>query len=301
MSCQKPCRQRQQGEADDRWHEDTGNPVRNPGNGGLCGRCITDHFNDLRKCRVLSHPGRPGPDIAGLVDGGGRHQVALGLVHRNGFAGQRRFIHRRAALLDAAVHRDCLSRADNEEVADLHCIDGHGLLLAVPQQYRGLRRQPHEALQCIRGTPLGHGLQHFPDSDQRGDHGCRFEVQVMHNVMHGRHISIRQACRQYIQRRQGIDEGGAGAEGHQCVHIRTAVQKALKARDEEFPVDDHDNDGQQHFRHGEGRPVSEEGRHRPAQHSVSHGQIHNEKQEGQRLQQPAPQLRCLMILQRFLL
>ncbi len=281
MSCQKPGRQRQQGEADDRRHEDAGNPVRNPGNGGLCGRRVADHLDDLGKCRILAHPGRPGPDVAGLVDGGSRHQVALGLVHRNGFTGQRRLIHCRAALLDAAVHRNCLSRADNEEVADLHRIDGHGLLFAVPQQHRGLRCQLHKALQRIRGTSLGHGLQHFPDGDQRGDHGCRFEVQVMHNVMHGLHITLGQPCRQYIQRRQGIDEGCAGAESHQRVHIRTAVQKTLKTGNEEFPIDDHDNDGQQHFRHGEGRPVSEEGRHRPAQHAVSHGQIHDEQQKQQ--------------------
>ena len=107
-----------------RRNKHAGDLVGNFRNGGLGGRRIGDHFDDLGKGGVLPYPAGPAAQEAGLIGGGSRNAVAHRLVHRDAFAGEGGFIDGAAALQNNAVHGDALPGADHKDIVLLHLLNG---------------------------------------------------------------------------------------------------------------------------------------------------------------------------------
>ena len=119
-------------------------------------------------------------------------------------------------------------------------------------------------------------------------------MQVMGGV-HG-------AARHGEQRPQAVQEGRAGPQSHQGVHVGGTVPQAFEAADEELLVDDHDDPRQRHFHQADGHVVLvEPGGHGPAGHHMPHGHVHQHRQEAQRPPQPPLEGRGLVIGQRVLI
>ena len=289
-----------QGNQDHRGNEDAGHPVRDAGDGGLGGRGVGNHADNLGKGGVFPHPGGPAGQEAGAVEGGGGNRVPLRLVHGDAFPGEGGLIHGAGALRHHAVHGNALPGTHHEQVPGNHFLHRHGNLLPLPQEGGGLRGDAHQALQGVGGMALGDGFQHFPHGDQGRDHGGGLKIQLA--VVQVHEVRVRAApgddAAHAVEHGGAPEEGHGGAQGHQGVHVGGAVPQGGKTGGEEFSVDDHDAQGEQQLGQGQGQmvPPEESGQRRP-QHVGPHGQVHEHQQEPQGEDQPALQLRGFGILQ----
>ena len=73
--------------------------------GGLGGRRVADHADDLRKGRVLAHAGGPAAQKTGHIGRGSGNAVARPLVHGHALAGERRLIDGALALQPVTLGR----------------------------------------------------------------------------------------------------------------------------------------------------------------------------------------------------
>ena len=152
----------QQRKANNGWNKDAADLIGELGNRRFGGTCILHQPDDLRQSRVVSHAGGLKAEIAGFVDGRGHDLVAGIFFHRDGFAGQRRFIHRRTALDEHAVHRDGGARFDRNKIADLHLFDRNFHLSPVTDDQSRLGRQVDELGNGLRGFALERVSKYFP-------------------------------------------------------------------------------------------------------------------------------------------
>ena len=125
LAREEPDHQGEQGYPDHRRDKHRRDPVRDAGDGGLGGRGVGDHADDLAEGGVLPNPGGTGLEIAGLVDGGGGEGVSRGLVHRDTLPGEGGLVHGALPFQHHAVHGDALPRADHEEISGLDPLDLH--------------------------------------------------------------------------------------------------------------------------------------------------------------------------------
>ena len=261
-----------QGDAHHPGDKHPGDPVRNFGNGGLGGRCIRDHFDDLRQGGVLPHPAGFTAQEAGLVDGGGGNGAARGLVHGNALPGQGGLIHRTGTLQHHAVYGNALPRPDHEYIALADLSDGHRHFLPLAEESSGLGGQLHQGFQGIGGLALGPGFQHFTHGDEGQDHGGGFKIEFVHIGHDPGHIPPHLGIG---HGKQGIDapqERCRGAQGHQGIHIGGPIPQGLEAGNKEFLVDDHDNGCQQQLGQAHGHMVPlQKARQGPAPHHMAHG------------------------------
>ena len=293
---QQPDDRGDHGDGDDGGHEEAGHGVGDLGDGSLGGGGIADHLDDLGQRGVLAHAGGLAPQEAGLVGGGGRDFVALGLVHRDALAGQSAFVHGAGTFQHDAVHGDVLTGADDENIAPAHFRDGDADLGTAPQQGGGLGGQLHQALECIGGLTLGAGLQHLAHGDEGQDHGGGLEVELHHIVHDQLLVAVHLRAGHGEEGVGAPDKAGRGAQRHQRIHIGGAVDQPLEAADEELLVDDHDDARQQQLNKAHGdvvavEPVGE----RPAPHHVPHGKVHQNDEKDQRGDEPLFQLRGLVV------
>ena len=167
---------------------------------------------------------------------------------------------------------------------------------AVAHDGGGLGRELHEALEGVRGLALAAGLEHLAYGDEGQYHGRGLEVELS---VHDVHLVHRVAVGRHLKERVGApDEGGAGAEGDQGVHVRRPVREALEAGDEELLVDDHDYNSQIELDKRLGHVVRrQEIRQRPAPHHGAHGEIHEHYEEADGRDQAALEHRRLVVLQ----
>ena len=291
------------GNADDGRDEHGGYPIGDPGDRSLRRSRVTDELDDLRKGRIFAHTGRFTFQIPGLVDGGSGNLVPRFFIHGQAFTGQSAFVHSGIALDDDTVHGDVLTGTDGEDIALLHIVDGNSDFPAVTDQDGSLGRQFHKTLQCVRRAALAHGFQHLTQRDQGRDHGSRLKVQIMHVHMVQRRKRRSQRCQigDLIEHRKAPEKGDRGTECHQGIHIRRPMQQCAETARIEIFVDVHHNDGEQHLGQHESQMVPiQQRRYGPAQHIVSHRQIHEDEQESQGRDQTAAETRRIMILQGFL-
>ena len=263
-------------------------------------RRVGDHLDDLRERRVLADARRAAAEEARLVDRRGRDRVARCLVRRDALTGQRRFVDRARTLEHHAVHRDTLARTDNEHVVLLHLFDRNGHLLSVADNGGRLRRELHQAFQCIRRLALRSRFEHFTDRDERQNHRRGLKIEVHHVVHDGVHVAAHLRAGHREQRVGAVHECRRRAKGDQRVHIRRAVPQALEAADEKFLVDDHDDDRQQQLCQPHCHVVViVEARQRPAPHHVPHREVHQYDQKSDRPDEPPLQRGRRMILERL--
>ena len=297
---QEPHDRRHKRDPDDRRDEHAGHFIRDLRDWRFRRRRVGDHLDDLRERRVLADARRAAAEEAGLVDRRGRDRVARRLVRRDALAGQRRFVDRARALEHHAVHWDALARPHNKYIVPLHLFDRHGDLLPVADNGGRLRRELHQAFQCIRRLALRSRFEHFTDRDERQNHRRGLKIEVHHVVHDGVHVAAHLRAGHREQCVGAVHECRRRAKGDQRVHIRRAVPQALEAADEKFLVDDHDDDRQQQLcqthRHV---VVIVEARQRPAPHHVPHREVHQYDQKSDRPDEPPLQRGRRMILERL--
>ena len=276
-------------------YEHTGNLVRHLGNGGFGSGCITDHADDLGQGGILAYTGGTAADKAGLVDGCGRYAVSLHLVRRNAFAGQGGFIHGSAAFQNDAIHWDAFTGAHHKDISLLHLLDGHGYFCTIAHKGGGLRGQVHQAAKSISGFAFAVGFQGFAHGNQCQNHGGRFKVHAVEQL-HG----VFRIHRHLVQKRQAVQEGCGGTQCHQRVHVRCTMNESLKAADEEFLVDDHDDDGEQQLGNGHAHGILiQDAGHGPVPHDVPHGNVHQQQKKADGQKEPTLQHRGFLVCQRI--
>ena len=102
------------------------------------------------------------------------------------------------------------------------------------------------------------------------------------------HIAVAQAPADRVDGGDAVDDGRAGADGDQRVHVGRAVEQRAEADLVILAVDVHDRQRQQQLAHRVGNGIlvaAEQRRQRPAQH-VPHGEVHQRHQKGKRDDQP---------------
>ena len=230
-----------------------------------------------------------------MVDGCGRYAVSLHLVRRNAFAGQGGFIHGSAAFQNDAIHWDAFTGAHHKDISLLHLLDGHGYFCTIAHKGGGLRGQVHQAAKSISGFAFAVGFQGFAHGNQCQNHGGRFKVHAVEQL-HG----VFRIHRHLVQKRQAVQEGGGGTQCHQRVHVRRTVNEPLKAADEEFLVDDHDDDGEQQLGNGHAHGILiQDAGHGPVPHDVSHGNVHQQQKKADGQKEPTLQHRGFLVCQRI--
>src|SRR6267143_833351 len=164
---------------------------------------------------------RAGADrhTARRIQRGADHLVADLLGDGHGLPSQHRFIHRRGAIGDDAVHGDLFAGLHDHEIARDHRLDRDVGLLALAHHVRRAGAEPGKAPDRFRGTALGAGLEQPPEQDQRDDGRHRFVVDVRRVSGAGEHAGGERGD-------ERIQVGRARAYGDECVHIGGAVLQA---------------------------------------------------------------------------
>ena len=302
LAAEQPDGGGQDGERDHRRHEHAGNPVGDLRNRRFRRGGVGDHFDDLGEGRVLADARCLAAQEAGLIRRRGGDAVPDGLIHRDALAGQRGFVHRALALQNHAVHRDAFAGADDEHIAAPHLRNRHGDFLPAAHECCGLRGELHQAAERVGRFALGARFQHFADGNQRQNHRRRFEVELVHILHDGRRVAAHLRARHGEKGVGAVTKGRGRAQRDERIHIRRAVEERAESVDEEFLVDDHDGDGQQHLEQPHCDVVIRKaGGQRPAPHHVPHRDIHQRKQKAQRRDQAALERRGFAVGQRVLL
>ena len=167
-------------------HEHAGDFVGHAGDRRLGGVGVLDELDNLGERRVGTHTRGAEGKRARAVDRGRIDSVAGGLLHGNGFAGERAFVHGRAALEHHAVNGDGLAGAHTQHLAGQNGIDVDGGLAAVLcHDGRGLGCQVDERLDSAAGLGLAARLEVFAHGDERQDGASALKIQVVHARHHG--------------------------------------------------------------------------------------------------------------------
>ena len=301
LTGQQPDGRRHGGDGNDRGDEHAGDPVGDLGDRSLGRGGVGDHLDDLGERRVLADARRLAAEEAGLVDRRGGHRVARGLVDRDALACQRGFVDRALALEHHAVHWNVFARMHDEDVAQADLLDRHGHLLTVTQKHGGLRCELHQAPERVGRRALGARLEHLAHGDEREDHRGGLKVELVHAAHHARRVTAQLRVRHGEEGIGAVHKRCAGAERHQRVHVRRAVNQPFEAADKELLVDDHHGGGKQqlHQAHSDVIVSHERGK-RPAPHHVAHGEVHQHDEEAERRDEPALERGRLVIGKRIL-
>ena len=131
---------------------------------------------------------------------------------------------------------------------------------------------------------LGAALHVFPYGHQRKDHGRRLEIQVHRAHVRRFQISSSQLIAHDKQLRGTVTCGCRGTHRHQRVHIGRAVKQRPETVLIIFSIQIHDRKRQEKLGKREHHYIflsQQNPRQRPSKH-VSHGHIHQNKQERDR-------------------
>ena len=155
---------------------------------------------------------------AGSVQRAGCYGVAGGLVHRQAFAGQGGFVHRRGPADYCPVHRDLLARTHRYQIAGADAVNGNiGDCAVLPYQMRPLGPQVHQAANGVRRPRQRACLQPASQQNQGDDDGRHIKVQSALGI-----------CRRQLQQFQH-NYGHAVAIGYRSSHSNQGVHIGLAA------------------------------------------------------------------------
>ena len=127
----------QHGDADDYRHKDGGNFIGDALDGGFGSGGILHQMNDLGEGGFFPYMGGLHGEITAAAQGGAGDGIANGFVDRHAFTGDGRFIDGGLSFGDGAIHRNGLTRADDEQIALPDFLQRDLDFLAIPQQVGG--------------------------------------------------------------------------------------------------------------------------------------------------------------------
>ncbi len=301
MACEQPDDRGYNCNGNNCWYENTGYTVGNLCNRSLGGSCVADHFNDLGEGGVLAYAGCLAFDETGLVYSSSGNKIAGRFVHRDALSCKGGLVDCAGTFQDHAVYWNVFTRADNEDIAFYHLVNGNGGFCAVTDDHGCLGGKLHQAFQGVGCFALGAGFQHFSHCDQGQDHGSGLKVKLHHVVHYKLRVAVYLCAGHGEQCVDAPYKGCHGAKGYQGVHVRGAVPQALEAADEEFLVDDHDDSGKQQLDQSHGyviavKPCGQ----RPAPHHMSHGEVHQDQKKAYGCDEALLQDRGFVVFQGFL-
>ena len=149
-------------------HEDRRDAIGEALHGRLAGLGVRHEPADLRQRGVGAHARGAHDETPAGVDGRAGDLVAGALLDRDGLAREERLVDGRGSLLDDAVGRDLLARADDEAVADAELADRDAPLAPVVVEHGDvLRAEREQRRERGAGAALGAGLEVAPGQDQR--------------------------------------------------------------------------------------------------------------------------------------
>ena len=198
------------GDADDRRHEDGAHAVDQPLHGWLADLRVLHQMDHLGERGVLADRSGLDVDEAVDVDGASRDRIAWAFGDGIALAGDEGFVHVGLAAHDLAVGGDAVAWAAGDHIADHEFAARAFLDAAVRQAHqRGVRLQIQQFLNGRRGAALGSRFEVLAEHHQGDDDRRRLEIEM-------RLVAERQ------QLVEAVEERGAGAQGHQHVHVGAA-------------------------------------------------------------------------------
>ncbi len=286
-------------ESDDHYrrYEVTGDEIGQLLDGCAAALGLGHHLHDLREHRVGPDPLGLHDQAAGAVHGGADDAIARILLHRDGLAGDHRFVHRARALDHLAVHGNLLTGAHAQAVAGPDLIEGHVLLAAVRVDApRGLGCKTEERTDGRTGAAAGFQLQHLPEQHQGGDHRGRLEVHG--DLAMGVAERRREDPGQH-RRHHAVGVGDAHAEPDEREHVEAAVhQRAPEAHEEGRAAPQHHRGGEHQL-----GPAHDPRRAQPLEgqtHVLAHGdddQRHGERRAHPEAARHVDELGVLLLLE----
>ena len=155
-----------------------------------------------------------------------------------------------------AVDREAFAGLDQNPVAQHQRVDADAFLTAIDQAHRVIRAQCLQGANGTGGLALGATFQVFTEQDQADDHRRGLEVQM-------RHLSG--WCHGPLVQAQAVT--GAGADGHQLIHVAgTGLQRLPGSAIKACAEDELHRCGEQELRPGRQHPVQAEGLDQHRQH-----------------------------------
>ena len=230
------------------------------------------------------HPTHPRPGTTGLgaqqqaiaeVDRPRLHPLAHPPPHRQGFAGEHRFVQFALAHKDLAIDRDAIAHRHQHPITgpQLTAVDAttrpqliwiRRLALAWQRQRRLVRQTLQQPPQGLAGPILSPLLEGAAQQHHRQQH----------------HRFIKEAVPAQTRQPPGHqtgDIGAAGTQADQTVHVGSPVAQALPAIDQQRSPRPHQSQGGQQ---GMGRQTAQ-GRHRQPFAVACQGQAQQQHRQGQ--------------------
>ena len=119
-------------------NKNSGDFVRQPGDGSLGAAGLLYHADDLGKSGILPHLIRPEFQITLRIDGGRRNRIPRIFLHRDAFTGESALINGSTALDYCAIYRNAAAGADNDDVSHNHLLHRNFHDCAIPAHRRCL-------------------------------------------------------------------------------------------------------------------------------------------------------------------
>ena len=273
----EPEEKRRDGQQDDDRHEDGGDAVHEPLHRSLAALRILHEANDLREHRTFADLDGPVTERAALIDRAGENAVRWALGHRNGFAAQHALVHIGRTLRNDPVHGDPAARTHRKQIARTHVADRDLALGAVGAD-----------------TQHGDGSQagQLADGLHRAAFRALFEQTAQQHEGHddARCLEIdmrRDTARRPEGGKKEVEEaeqvGDAGAQSHQCIHVRGTVAQLAPCPGEKTAAEPEDEGRGEQPRHPR-RPCTVHEEHPDDE------QWHGQRQCGRdaRFQRPIP-------------
>ena len=224
-------------------HEDGAGAVGQPLHGRARRLRLLHHARDLRQNRGFAQRLGAAHHGAVVVERAGQHAPAWFARQRSGFAGQHRFVHAGAAFQDRGIDREALAGQDQHVVAGANFIERHEGFDAVHDAARSHRPQAAQRIERGQGTAFGTAFERLAQQQKAEDQQHRVEVDL---ATGGRPNGG--------ERR--IEEGDAGSEADQRVHVGGSVaQAADRVGEDAVSRPNHENAG-----YDQQRPAKEVGR-----------------------------------------
>ncbi|MCY1396216.1 hypothetical protein D9M71_111790 [compost metagenome] len=208
---QQPAHQGGEGDEQDRRDEHLADLVHQFLDRRLGGLGVFHQADDPRQHGFAAQGRGAHQQPAFAVDRAGGDAVAGLLRHRQAFTADQGFIGVALALADFAVGREALAGLDHQQVAKLQGGDGDFFLAAFTQAGGTFRSQGLQGADGGTGLALGAAFQVFAQQHQGDHHRRGFEIQVRH---------LAGWRRPPLVEAQAV--AGAGADGHQQVHVAGA-------------------------------------------------------------------------------
>ncbi len=150
--------------------------------------------------------------------------IARSLFHRQWFAGQHRFIHRRSPVNHPSIDWDFLPWAHAQMFAHPHRFQGNIFIGAVGANATcALGRKAHQLTDRGTRSPARREFEPFTQKHECDDGGGDFEVHADHAVLI---VHFRWKCLRCNRRDEAIRISNEDAEADQGVHVRRAVSNA---------------------------------------------------------------------------